>query len=756
MLHSPIHLTIHRGTVEQTGTAAELLLLLNLEAPLTVTTENGPRCLGAEDLLLLSPKSRFRLQGSGVLCVQFALDAERFRECFPQKRYRFRCDSTQEVSDNYPLLRRLLAQVLAAYYEQHTCLEAELNRLYYELLLFLVHHFAVEESAGPGSFAQQAADYIERHFREDLSLQQISETFHMSPQYFSRKFKAQLGQTYYHYLSGVRLSHAEQDLAGTENTLLHIALDNGFPNMESFHRYFVASYGQTPLDYRAACQSQRQRAAQENHRALEDALRHLAPSAQPAAPDRPPLQIPSDGRRPYHPYWRELLHLGSAALLDDNLIAEQVRVLQDTMHFHFVRIQADCSGFAFAQDYSFYAEERRLDYLVDQGLVLWFYVDYRSVTDWDRMCAYLDRLFSHFANRYSIGNIKRWRLELVYNTLFDAPKAAAYWRCYQRLQGLLYKYGCTEPLLGPGLALGAEEGIRNFYAYLDAHGLTLAEQTFEAEPYLCVQTEGGPTITRATDTSYLRNKLLTLQQNLPYFRDTVQKVYITSWTDSLLKTSVMNDSCYMGAHLLKTMLDCFGQVQAVANVAPLDAVYTGNLQGDILFGGSGLLTKHGIPKPSYYAYALINRVGESFICKDENSIVFADKEDNYQILCHNCKRLNYKYYLAEEKADPRALSQYFEDLDPCTLSYRICGLKNGRYIIKQRTVSTDGGSVQDRLLEMGAGRGVYVHPNDLAYLRQVSVPHIHLQEAVVTDETLELQCTLSANSFALIHIIYQY
>ena len=49
-----------------------------------------------------------------------------------------------------------------------------------------------------------------------------------------------------------------------------------------------------------------------------------------------------------------------------------------------------------------------------------------------------------------------------------------------------------------------------------------------------------------------------------------------------------------------------------------------------------------------------------------------------------------------------------------------------------------------------------MHPHDLEYLRQVSVPHIHLKEREAVSGELDLEITLAANAFAYVHIIYQY
>lgn len=734
--------------------SADLVLLWNLGGPVQANLSGQSIQMKKDDLLAVEPYTPWGLQAKDAFLAVFSLDAARMRSCFAGKNYHIQCNSARVVSDNYPPLRRILGQVLQAIAENSAYLEAELGRLYYELVLLLVQHFAVEMPGEVRTRAEQFVQYVEDHFQEELSLRQISEAFHMTPQYFSRQFKSQTGQTFYRSLTAVRLRHAKQDLDETDLPLLRVAMDNGFANLESFYRFFQEDVGQSPQEWRAACQKEADNPAQ-----LKGLMEWVGDLARPASleEDCPAVRtVDVSHRERYHSFWREVLHLGDAALLDDTLIAAQLHTLQSDLRFRFIRIQVDWKGFRPGEEYSFYREERRWDDLLDQGFNLWFYVEFRQLTEPERMYAYLDRMLSHFANRYSIQNVQKWRVELVYNTIFTPEKAQAYWACRQRLQAILNKYGCTEPLLCAGLALGAPKAVESFCAELARRGEIQAAQTFEAEPYVYYETGQGPVLSRATDSSYLKNQILTLQQNQTRFREMVQDIYITNWNDNMLTTSGMNDSCYKGANLLKTMIDCFGRVRSVAHNIPLDAVYPDKVKRNILFGGNGLLSQHGIPKPSYYAYSFLCRVGEYYLDHDEHSILFAGKEGNYQILCHNCKRLNYKYYLDEQKSGLGDLEQYFEETEPLTLRYRLTGVRDGRYILKQRMISPEVGSVQDLLRAMGASEGIYVHSHELEYLRQVSVPQLRLQEVRSIGGELNIQLTVPANAILYLHIIYQY
>ena len=259
MAHRLIHLAIYQGGVCSEETPADLTLLWNFGPEAELRTEDETFALRRDDVVSLRPQQRYSLRTGEGPVAAVALDGAQLRACLGGRRLAIRCNSAREVSDNYAILRGLLGQVLQAWAEGGPYLEAELGKLYYELALLLANCFSVDLPGEPGTRAEQFTRYLEDHCREELSLQQISEAFHMTPQYFSRQFKAQTGQNFYRSLTAVRLRRAKQDLAETDTPLLRLALDNGFANLESFYHYFQEDTGQTPQAWRDEAKATRQR-----------------------------------------------------------------------------------------------------------------------------------------------------------------------------------------------------------------------------------------------------------------------------------------------------------------------------------------------------------------------------------------------------------------------------------------------------------------------------------------------------------------
>ena len=94
--------------------------------------------------------------------------------------------------------------------------------------------------------ATSYADYIEKHYQEDISLTDVAEHFQYTSSYFSRHFKETLGVNFLSYLSIVRVGHAAEQLSNGQENLTTCAFDNGFPNIKSFINTFKKMYGCTP------------------------------------------------------------------------------------------------------------------------------------------------------------------------------------------------------------------------------------------------------------------------------------------------------------------------------------------------------------------------------------------------------------------------------------------------------------------------------------------------------------------------------
>ncbi len=261
-----------------------ITLLLCLDGGLTFKAGDELTTLGPDDILLVNPKTAYSLGGTDCLFVRYVIDIGEFRKVF-LRRYRFQCDSTKESNDNYGILRRYLANLLL-HYEGGEYEQAETQKLIYELLIFLVRNFTLSGMVPePPEKIDTVIDCIDDNFQDALSLEIISAHFYMASPSFSRFFKKQMGITFYQYLSKIRLEYAVEDLLYTNKNLLHVALDNGFPNAESFSRYFSESFRLSPHKYRVQYKAAHKARLEQQQATLSAAIAHLSQKQeQPGSP----------------------------------------------------------------------------------------------------------------------------------------------------------------------------------------------------------------------------------------------------------------------------------------------------------------------------------------------------------------------------------------------------------------------------------------------------------------------------------------
>ena len=96
-----------------------------------------------------------------------------------------------------------------------------------------------------------AMGYINTHFREDLTLDDVAAFAGFSRFYISRSFKKQTGYSFKDYLCQKRLQVAMDLLIRSNTPMREVAIESGFGSVATFNRVFREKKGCTPTQYRA-------------------------------------------------------------------------------------------------------------------------------------------------------------------------------------------------------------------------------------------------------------------------------------------------------------------------------------------------------------------------------------------------------------------------------------------------------------------------------------------------------------------------
>ncbi|MBR6186263.1 MAG: AraC family transcriptional regulator [Clostridia bacterium] len=92
--------------------------------------------------------------------------------------------------------------------------------------------------------------YIERNLADTLEIDQIAGTAALSPFYYQRIFGALTGMTVGEYIRARRMTLAAQELAGTNEKVIDVAMKYGYDSPDSFAKAFQRFHGITPSQAR--------------------------------------------------------------------------------------------------------------------------------------------------------------------------------------------------------------------------------------------------------------------------------------------------------------------------------------------------------------------------------------------------------------------------------------------------------------------------------------------------------------------------
>ena len=103
----------------------------------------------------------------------------------------------------------------------------------------------------------QAIHFIDEHYGEPITIEEVSRFALLSQSYFSYLFKTLTDKTFVEYLHTLRIKSAMEMLKKTDHRVVDICYDSGFNNINHFNRTFKAMVGVSPTQYRASNQKKK-------------------------------------------------------------------------------------------------------------------------------------------------------------------------------------------------------------------------------------------------------------------------------------------------------------------------------------------------------------------------------------------------------------------------------------------------------------------------------------------------------------------
>lgn len=168
------------------------------------------------------------------------------------------CESYPRIyEDVYDLLARMRNE----YFRKNEYAELTIYALLINLLVKFGYNHSQTEDLFPHvrSYKQKEyvkkfndlLDYIDKHYTDDLCLEDMAAAIGFSKYHFSRMFKQYTGFTFCDYLCYRRIKAAELLLSKQEFSITEVALLSGFSSISTFNRIFKQQKKCTPSEYRS-------------------------------------------------------------------------------------------------------------------------------------------------------------------------------------------------------------------------------------------------------------------------------------------------------------------------------------------------------------------------------------------------------------------------------------------------------------------------------------------------------------------------
>lgn len=111
----------------------------------------------------------------------------------------------------------------------------------------------ISASADANPVMEKVQKYIDKNYREPLTLEKVAKHAGLCPNYFCRFFKLRTGKTLYEYLIQKRMQAALWKLRNSDEKIFSIAYESGFNDLSYFNRLFKKMIACPPGEYRKKC-----------------------------------------------------------------------------------------------------------------------------------------------------------------------------------------------------------------------------------------------------------------------------------------------------------------------------------------------------------------------------------------------------------------------------------------------------------------------------------------------------------------------
>lgn len=785
-------LGIAKNTELQLHSEVELMYVLEGEASVTVDELNTE--LNKQDIIVINPghSHSVRNNGNGIIFI-ISMPSSLFFDSDNGRRSIFLCNTALAANKNDTWLRSLLNEILRRYLVNPRA-DLEQTSLCYRLASYLVRYYSCAEEATRDDLIsddkriRNALLYMYENYSQPLTLTDLSEQLHLSSGYLSRYLKKNLGVNFKEFLTKIRITCASDDLTYTEKSVLRVALDNGFANLNIFNSAFKAKHNLTPSEFRNKTKQEAQ-LQEKAHTEMEARLIEKFKSTYQQASELTSNIIVddeiyiTDGEKMPKP-WKSMFNAGAMVDVLNSGVQMHILWLKNELDFKYVRfwgIFPESVKFQQSNDFQFNFSriDHAVNFLLQNGMKPFLQlgpkprtlIGHTSVSvlnefgsanpddyNEENWQACIDSLMHHLVAEFGVSEIESWIFEMWCPCPWDKPWEN--WYTDEKYE-ILYR---TVKKYSPETLVGGCEFERHIHAERMKKSATYWKERgivpdFISFSFFLDDIKNSGDISKLepiTNMDYLLNEVRGMHHLLEKLEIKDAKLFISLWNMTISNQNILNDTCFKGAWIIKNMTDIAGLVDMAGYWLISDIYGTVNNPVPTLFGGAAVLTKDGICKPAFYAFQFFDSAMELLISKSENYCLTKDRHGNFALLFHNMQMLNIQPLLNNTRRTYTFgdLTYIFDTDGILKLRLTLRGITQGKYYIRKSSVSKKHGSVLDEREKWDTH--IDLLRSDCEYLKKICMPAVDISVVEPDGDKLTLNLDVISNEFGLLEVILQY
>ena len=242
---------------------SDLELLLVLSGNVEVCVNGVIRILEADDIVLINSNVGHATlaKSPDSIAMVLHIDPIFLKDYYKNAEFLLfeLCSSRKNRNEKpFMLIRLLLSQMILSGNKEQPEQRLLFESAFYSLFHTIVSNFPPKEIQSATFMTNKKKldainkmiKYINKNYKRKITLDRLAKEGNYNSNYVSQLFKSYLGINFYDYLTRIRLREATRALSQTDNKILEIALDNGFPDLKSFNAAFKENFGKSPTEYR--------------------------------------------------------------------------------------------------------------------------------------------------------------------------------------------------------------------------------------------------------------------------------------------------------------------------------------------------------------------------------------------------------------------------------------------------------------------------------------------------------------------------